>query len=205
MRPAVKGEHAADLRRAGDVDPFVFAGSANVKHYRPSDVFPQIDGVRFGLDREFITDPEGLAEEVIALRRALRLGITLIAASLDDVRGFYREHYTPDNLCLLLAGDFEPAQAREWIAKYFGSWTPGGVRPGPPHSAHIFEVARHEMGAIARPPLHSGSEIGSAIGCIRLPKPSWWKRRKPSPNRYPRKQAAGGRWLHRILRRDCTG
>ena len=59
----------------------------------------------------------------------------LMAASLEDVRGFYREHYTPDNSSLLLAGDFDPAQARQWIAKYFGSWVPGGVRARAPRFA----------------------------------------------------------------------
>jgi zinc protease len=59
----------------------------------------------------------------------------LMAATLEDVRAFYREHYTPDNLSLMLAGDFEPAQARKWIASYFGSWAPGGVKASPPSSA----------------------------------------------------------------------
>jgi zinc protease len=49
----------------------------------------------------------------------------LLAASLDDVRAFYREYYNPDNLSLVLVGDFDPAQAKPWIAKYFGSLAPG--------------------------------------------------------------------------------
>jgi zinc protease len=49
----------------------------------------------------------------------------LMAASLDDVRAFYRTYYTPDNASLVVSGDFEPAQTKSWIAKYFGSMAPG--------------------------------------------------------------------------------
>jgi zinc protease len=49
----------------------------------------------------------------------------LMAASLDDVRAFYRDYYTSDNLSIAVTGDFDPAQAKQWIAKYFGSMAPG--------------------------------------------------------------------------------
>ena len=49
----------------------------------------------------------------------------LSAASLDDVREFFTTWYTPDNAVLTLAGDFDPTQARELIAGYFG-WIPRG-------------------------------------------------------------------------------
>jgi len=44
----------------------------------------------------------------------------LDAASLDDVRAFYKRWYVPNNATLVIAGDFDPAQARAWIEKYFG-------------------------------------------------------------------------------------
>ncbi|WP_395943093.1 M16 family metallopeptidase [Brevundimonas sp.] len=44
----------------------------------------------------------------------------LDAATLDDVRAFYRRWYTPNNATLVIAGDFDPVQARAWIEKYFG-------------------------------------------------------------------------------------
>ncbi|WP_122465233.1 M16 family metallopeptidase [Brevundimonas lutea] len=43
----------------------------------------------------------------------------LDAATLEDVRGFYRQHYTPGNATLVVAGDFDTAQARAWVEKYF--------------------------------------------------------------------------------------
>ncbi|HEY0788128.1 MAG TPA: pitrilysin family protein, partial [Thermoanaerobaculia bacterium] len=44
----------------------------------------------------------------------------LKAASLDDVKEFFRTWYTPNNLTLVVAGDFDPAEAKALIAKYFG-------------------------------------------------------------------------------------
>lgn len=57
----------------------------------------------------------------------------LDAATLSDVQSFYRQWYTPDNATLVVAGDFDPAQARIWIEKYFGEIArgPGVPTPGP--------------------------------------------------------------------------
>ncbi|MGH8236416.1 MAG: insulinase family protein, partial [Steroidobacteraceae bacterium] len=49
----------------------------------------------------------------------------LTAASLDDVREFFRTYYTPNNLSLVIAGDFDIAQAKQLVEKYFGSIPPG--------------------------------------------------------------------------------
>ncbi|GJL94720.1 MAG: peptidase M16 [Hyphococcus sp.] len=43
----------------------------------------------------------------------------LDAATLDDVKEFYRDWYTPNNVSLVIAGDFNEAQARAWVEKYF--------------------------------------------------------------------------------------
>ncbi len=43
----------------------------------------------------------------------------LNAASEEDYVEFYREFYVPNNAVLTITGDFEPEQAREWVAKYF--------------------------------------------------------------------------------------
>jgi zinc protease len=44
----------------------------------------------------------------------------LSAASLDDVKGFFRTYYVPNNASLVLAGDFDPKEARALVEKYFG-------------------------------------------------------------------------------------
>ena len=53
----------------------------------------------------------------------------LDAASLDDISGFFKAYYTPDNAVLSIAGDFEPAQAREWVERYFGPIPKGSGKP----------------------------------------------------------------------------
>ncbi len=44
----------------------------------------------------------------------------LDAASLDDVAGFFRTYYAPNNAVLSIVGDVEPEQARRWVERYFG-------------------------------------------------------------------------------------
>ena len=48
------------------------------------------------------------------------------AAKLEDVQKFFKTYYVPSNAALAVVGDFEPAQAKQWIAKYFA-----GI-PSPP-------------------------------------------------------------------------
>jgi zinc protease len=56
----------------------------------------------------------------------------LRAITLDDAREFYAAHYTPDQATLAIVGDFDPAQVKEWITKYFASMAPGkGVASAP--------------------------------------------------------------------------
>ncbi|MCI0570052.1 MAG: insulinase family protein [Myxococcaceae bacterium] len=56
----------------------------------------------------------------------------LEAASLEDVRAFFRKWYAPSNATLAVVGDFDEAEARRLIEKYFGS-LPSPPRPKPPH------------------------------------------------------------------------
>ena len=57
-------------------------------------------------------------------------------ATLTDVKNFYKKWYTPNNSTLVLSGDFDPKQAKEWIHKYFDEIpkgkdiTPQEKRPG---------------------------------------------------------------------------
>lgn len=52
----------------------------------------------------------------------------LAAASVDDVRAFYKTWYVPANATLVIAGDFETELAKQLVAKYFGSF-PGSGKP----------------------------------------------------------------------------
>ena len=44
----------------------------------------------------------------------------LEAASIDDVRAFFRTYYVPTNATLTIVGDFEPDQALRMVEQYFG-------------------------------------------------------------------------------------
>jgi zinc protease len=44
----------------------------------------------------------------------------LDAATLEDVKKFFDTYYAPNNAVLVVVGDFDPAQTRTWISKYFG-------------------------------------------------------------------------------------
>ncbi len=45
-------------------------------------------------------------------------------ATLKDVHDFYSKWYGPNNATLVVAGDFDEDQTKEWIEKYFGEITP---------------------------------------------------------------------------------
>ena len=51
----------------------------------------------------------------------------LAAASLDDIKEWYRTYYGPNNAVISLAGDIAPERAYELVNKYFGA-----IPPGPP-------------------------------------------------------------------------
>ena len=42
-------------------------------------------------------------------------------ATVDDVKAFFRQYYAPGNATLAIVGDFNSADARRWVAKYFGT------------------------------------------------------------------------------------
>ena len=49
----------------------------------------------------------------------------LSAASEEDVKNFFRIYYAPNNAVLSIAGDFDAAQTKAWVAKYFGDFSRG--------------------------------------------------------------------------------
>ena len=55
----------------------------------------------------------------------------LNAASLDDVKNWFRTWYGPNNAVLVLAGDIDLATAKEKVAKYFGSIPAGPTMAQP--------------------------------------------------------------------------
>lgn len=48
----------------------------------------------------------------------------LSAAAVDDVKGFFRQYYAPNNATITIAGDFNADSAKAWVQKYFGHIPP---------------------------------------------------------------------------------
>ncbi len=49
--------------------------------------------------------------------------------SMKNIREYHAAYYVPNNMCVAMAGDFNPDEVIKIIDKYFGSWKPGTV-PG---------------------------------------------------------------------------
>jgi predicted Zn-dependent peptidase len=99
----------------------------------------QRDVVKNERRQSYENRPYGLAAETI-LRMAFPKGHPyhhptigfmedLDAASLEDVREFFRTFYTPDNAVLVLVGDLEAERGYELAEKYFGEIPRGSGAP----------------------------------------------------------------------------
>jgi len=53
------------------------------------------------------------------------------AATLTDVQAFFKTYYAPNNAALAIVGDFDPAEAKKFIEKYFGSLKASQLPPVP--------------------------------------------------------------------------
>lgn len=56
----------------------------------------------------------------------------LSAASLDDVKAFFRTYYAPNNATLAIAGDFNRDSVKTWVQRYFGEIPRGPEMPARP-------------------------------------------------------------------------
>jgi zinc protease len=80
----------------------------------------------------------------------------LSAASMEDVQGFFRTYYVPNNASLVISGDFDEKQARGWVEKYFGPIPKGGEikRPTPAMPKLKGEVRKTFEDAVRLPRLY---------------------------------------------------
>lgn len=60
----------------------------------------------------------------------------LDAATLEEFQAFNKKFYIPNNAVLVVAGDFDPAQAKAWVKDYFGA-----IPKGTPVTRQKFEEA----------------------------------------------------------------
>ena len=61
----------------------------------------------------------------------------LSAATLEDVKSFFRTYYAPNNATLVIAGDFDPDSAKALVARYFGGIPRGPAIPPRPSPAPV--------------------------------------------------------------------
>jgi zinc protease len=80
-------------------------------------------------------DPIGTVEDFRALR-------------IENIRRFYRRHYTPDNAVLFIAGKFDPDEAFGMVERHFGPLTGSGE--GRAESATREPAARGERRYVIR-------------------------------------------------------
>jgi predicted Zn-dependent peptidase len=55
----------------------------------------------------------------------------LDAATLADVQSFFKQYYAPNNAVLVVVGDYNPAQTKAWIEKYFATIPSVQLAPKP--------------------------------------------------------------------------
>ena len=92
----------------------------------------------------------------------------LEAATLDDVKEFFRTFYAPNNASISIVGDFKPEQAKQLVEKYFGPIVRGPEKPPyivtktEPHTKALHEyvtdqvqLAKILVGYVGPPPLQN--------------------------------------------------
>jgi zinc protease len=118
---------------------------------RMGNLLPTMDQAKLDVQRDIVKNerrqgvdnvPYGLADETI-LAALFPKGhpyswdvigsmADLSAASLEDVTGFFRTYYAPNNASIAIAGDFDPDSARAWISRYFAAIPRGPQEPPRP-------------------------------------------------------------------------
>ena len=85
------------------------------------------------------------------------------AASLDDIRDFFRTWYRPDNAVLTVIGDFSAGEATRLVEQYFGDIEPGGSFPH-------FDLQRRPLGGERRELYPSPVQLPRLYRLYHLPK-----------------------------------
>ena len=87
----------------------------------------------------------------------------LNAAVEADYKQFYEDFYVPNNAVLSLAGDLDIDQAKEWVAKYFGS-IPKGTK-----EIYRPNVIEEPLGGEVRDTIFDNIQLPAVIQTYRIP------------------------------------
>ena len=96
----------------------------------------RVDNVPYGRGDEMILSamyPKGHPYSWSVIGSMADLG----AASVEDVSQFFRTYYAPNNATLVIAGDFQPAEAKRLVNLYFSGIPRGPKMPARPNVAPV--------------------------------------------------------------------
>lgn len=65
--------------------------------------------------------------------------------TMEQAREYFDIYYRPNNLVGILVGDFDPAEAKRAIARYFGRLSPGTMEPPPVVTLEMKQMAEKRM------------------------------------------------------------
>ncbi len=147
-----------------------------------SPTFPQAEVERLRAERltlltQLKDRPTAIADQAYAAivfgsahpygRPTLGAEVSIKQISQADVRGFYREHYRPNNATLIVVGDIRPDEIKRRLATLFEQW-PRRVAPPPVFTkAPVRADGRRTIYLIDKPGAPQSSVRIGAIGVAR--------------------------------------
>jgi zinc protease len=143
---------------------------------RMATLLTRLDQARLDAEREIVKNerrlrvdnqPFGVANEVLGAALlpqghpyswpVIGSMADLSAASVDDVKDFFRTYYAPNNAVIAISGDFKTADAKRLLDRYFGA-----IPRGP-------ALVRPSAAALAAPPLAAEKRLVLEDNRVRLP------------------------------------
>jgi zinc protease len=92
----------------------------------------------------------------------------LEAASVEDVRSFFHEHYAPDNAALVVAGDVKAAEVKDLAQRYFG-FIPARKSDQPPRRVERASVMMPALDKVVRETLEDRVEMTKIVMAFHSP------------------------------------
>jgi zinc protease len=91
----------------------------------------------------------------------------LKALTVDDLRGFHRTHYRPDNAVLIVVGDVTAAEALPAVERHLGSWRADAAAPAPATVPAARQHGRRQVYLIDKP---GAAQSQVRIGWVGVPR-----------------------------------
>ncbi len=92
----------------------------------------------------------------------------LEAATVDDVKKFFAEHYDPANASIVVAGDFDPKHAKDLVDRWFGTIPSRGPASDP--GAPGFSDTKTTLTSVVRETLEDNVELPKVVMAWQSPK-----------------------------------